>query len=114
MQGKELAGSSGPLFRECHNIARARDTLGPRPIEIGDHLLEFVTGERGVEPRFIGKLINSVVHALLRLTPEAPGLLTFEDPDSPRQVVGRIPMIEFRSQRRRDDGANYEKRLGHR
>jgi hypothetical protein len=29
-------------------------------------------------------------------------------------VVGRIPMVEFRSQRRRDDGANDEKRLGHR
>jgi hypothetical protein len=67
-QGKELAGSSGPLVHECHNIARARHT-----VEISDHLLEFVGSERGVEPRFVDKLINSVVHALLRLTPEAPG-----------------------------------------
>jgi len=113
-QGSELAGSSGPFFHECHNIARARDTLGPRPVEISDHVFEFVGGERGVEPRFVGKLVNSVVHALLRLTPEAPGLLAFEDPDGPRQMVGRIPMIEFRSQRCRDDRANDEKRLGHR
>ena len=37
-----------------------------------------------------------------------------EDPDSPRQVVGRIPMIEFVTQRLSDHGADEKAGFGHR
>ena len=74
------AQSGGALFYQCHDIARPGDTLGPRSVEISDHFLEFVGGERDVESGLVGKLIDSIVHALLRLTPEAPRLLAFENP----------------------------------
>ena len=108
------AQSGGTLFYQCHDIARTGHTLGPRPVEISDHFLEFVGDERGVEQRLVGKLIDSVVHALLRLTPEAPRPLAFEYPHGPRQMVGRVPMIEFCSQRCSDDRTDHKQRLGHR
>ncbi len=96
-----------PLLRHRHHIARARDTLRPRAIEVGDQLLEGVGGKRGVEPAF-GEVIDRVMHARLQLAPEAPGLLAFENLDRPRQVVGRIPMVEFIAQGRGDDGMDEE------
>ena len=53
------------------------------------------------------------MHALLHLAPQPPGLLAFEDTDRPRQMVGRIPMVEFLAQVRRDDGADEEEGCGH-
>jgi hypothetical protein len=49
------------------------------------------------------------MHALLYFTPEALGLLAFENPDRPWQVVGRIPMVEFLAQSGNDNSANEEK-----
>src|SRR5262249_18433808 len=102
--------SGGSLFHECQNIARAGDTLGPRPVEISGHVFEFFRGKRGVEPLLVGELINSVVHALLCIAPEAPRLLAFENPNGPRQMVGRVPLVEFRSQPRSNDCTNHEER----
>src|SRR5262245_15726947 len=59
-----------------------------------------------VKLRLVFELIDGVMHALLHLAPEAPGLFTFKYFDRPRQVVGRIPMIEFIAQRSGNHGAN--------
>jgi hypothetical protein len=53
------------------------------------------------------------MHPLLLLAPEAPGLLAFEYLDRPRQVVGRISMVEFIAQRFGNDSANDQKRFWH-
>src|SRR5579872_2187440 len=53
------------------------------------------------------------MHALFRQAPEPPRLLAFEHAARPRQVVGRIPMIEFLAQMRGNDGADEEEGGGH-
>lgn len=110
-----MAAASGlPAFLdEGHDVARARDALGPGTVEVGDQLLEFGGGERGVAGRAVGEAIDRVMHAPIGLAPEPPGLVAFENLDRPRQVVGRIPMVEFIAQVFCDDGADEEEGGGH-
>jgi hypothetical protein len=105
-------GLGFPLLHQRHDIARAGDAW-KGAVEIGHHVLEFVRGERSVAGRLVAKSIDRVMHARLGLAPEAPGLVAFENPDRPRQVVGRIPMVEFIAQGLGDDGADEEKGGGH-
>jgi hypothetical protein len=101
-------GLGFPLLGQRHDIARAGDALRPGAAEVGDQLLEFGRAERRVASRLVGEAIDRIVHARLDLAPETPGLVTFENPDRPRQVVVRIPGVEFIVQMRGDDSADKE------
>ncbi len=54
------------------------------------------------------------MHARLALAPEAPAFLGFEAGEGLREMVGRIPMVEFFARRLVDDGTDDEIGLGHR
>jgi hypothetical protein len=101
------------LLRERHHVARAGDAFGPGCVEIGDQRLEVVAGERGVASGLVGEAIDRVMHALLHLAPETPGLLALEDPDRPRKVVGGVPMVEPLALGRGDDGTDEEEGGAH-
>src|SRR6516165_5973509 len=102
-----------PLFHHGELVARARDAVRPGGIEIGDEPLEAFRCERSVKPRHIGKLIGGVVHARIRGAPEAPAFLRFELGQCHRQMVRRIPVIEFFAQPFFDHGADDKISFGH-
>src|SRR5580704_6956247 len=103
-----------PLLGQRQQIARTRDAARPGLVEIGDQSLEAVGLERRIEPRHVGKLIGRVVHTGVCRAPKAPALLGLEFGKCHRQVMGRIPMIEFLPQRLCDHRAHHEIGFGHR
>jgi hypothetical protein len=101
--GSLAARHAGALLRQRHHVARAGDAVRPCAAEIGDQRLEVVRAERGIATRFVSKAIDRVMHARFDLAPEPPDFLAFEGLDRARQVVGRIPVVEFLPQRLGDD-----------
>ena len=96
-------------------MSRVRVTPArPSLIEILDQSLEGIGFQRGVEPRHVGELIDRVMHAGIRRAPEPPAFLRFEIGQRHRQVMARIPLIEFLAQWLNHHRTHHEIRLGHR
>src|SRR5215813_11714788 len=86
---------SGPrLLDDLEDLAPSRHAVTPDAIEIGDERLDLFRADQCLRLSDIGKLVKGVVDRGIAFTPAPPTALRPEDFDCPRQMIGRVPMVE--------------------
>src|SRR5271166_1514908 len=82
------------LLDDFEDLAPARDAVAPNAIEIGDQRFDFRGADQRLRLPDLGELVKGVMYRGIAPAPAAPAALRVENLDSPRQVIGRIPVVE--------------------
>src|SRR5271167_361180 len=102
------------LLDDFENLAPARHAVTPDAIEIGDQRLDLFGADQRLSLDDVVELVKGVMDRGIALAPAAPAALRTENVDRPRQVIGRIPVVERPPILLvRNLGAHHEKALGH-
>src|SRR4051794_28574343 len=102
------------LLHDLQNLAPSRRSVAPHPIEIGDQWRNLLGSGRRLSLSDIGEFIEGIMDGRVGAAPAPPAAAGPENPDGPRQVIGRVPMIESCPITRIGHfGAYHETALGH-
>ena len=82
------------LLHDLEHLAAPRHAVAPDAVEIGDKRLDHVRTNQRLGLCNIGELVKRVVDRRVGAAPAAPAPQRRESLDRPREVVGRVPMIE--------------------
>src|SRR5438874_3487322 len=102
------------LLHDLQNLAPSRRSVAPHPIEIGDQWRNLLGSGRRLRLSDIGEFIEGIMDGRVGAAPAPPAAARPENPNRPRQVIGRVPMIERCPVNRIGHfGAYYETALSH-
>src|SRR5215472_2045786 len=82
------------LLDDLEDLAPPRDAVTPDTVEIGHERLDLFRADQRLRLPDIGKFVKGVVDRGIAFTPAPPAALRPEDFDCPRQMIGRVPMVE--------------------
>src|SRR5271165_261416 len=103
------------LLDDFQDLAPPRHPLAPDAIEIGDQRLDFWGADQCLRLTDIGEFVEGIMDSRVGAAPASPAASCLENPDRPRQVIGRVPVIERRPVGRIGHfGAHHEMSCTHR
>ena len=82
------------LLDDFEDLTPARHPIAPDTIEIRDQRRNVLSSGRPPRLIKVGEFVEGIMNRRVAPAPAAPTASRPEDPNCPRQVIGRIPVIE--------------------